>query len=267
MRLLEQISLKRASMKVLIVTDDAAKVTEIARSIEDSGYEVAVAQTLTGAVRQIELDRRIRLVIVDFKAEETDGSRIFEMLKQHGLSDRVEVIICSEAKDPKSVVRTIEMGAADYLVKPYDLESLLTRVGRLVEKIGRTVLIVDDEELMRGLLVRIVERDGYFSLTASGGTEALSMLEANKADVVIIDVMMPEMNGLDLLAKIKERWPDLPVLLVTCYKDRFAQSDKAELADGFLSKPFKNIEVIKLLEQCTRNRQRRHQPTPARSEQ
>jgi len=244
-------------MKVLVACDNIDRLNDLSQSLLRAGFELAQAQTLLGTVRQIDLDRRIRLVIVDFGAEGTDGANILGMLKQSGLFERVEVIICSEVNDPKQVVKVIEMGAADYLVKPYDTESILARVGRLVEKIGRTVLIVDDEELMRGLLVRIVERDGYFSLTASSGEEALGILEANKVDVVLSDIVMPGMDGLQLLAKIKERWPELPVFLVTGYKNRFTETDSVELADGFLSKPFKNVEVLKQLALAMKHQHRR----------
>ncbi|HWR81995.1 MAG TPA: response regulator, partial [Candidatus Deferrimicrobium sp.] len=106
----------------------------------------------------------------------------------------------------------------------------------------------DDEPIMRSLLARVVEREGLRALTAASGTEALQLLEANQVRLVISDIVMPDMSGLELLATIKARRPALPVLIITGHASEFRKENVlAAGADGYITKPFKNVEIAQRL--------------------
>ncbi|KPL00568.1 MAG: hypothetical protein AMJ91_04225 [candidate division Zixibacteria bacterium SM23_73_3] len=110
------------------------------------------------------------------------------------------------------------------------------------------VLIVDDNPHMSSLLSDILDFFDYKAVGASDGEEALKTLKERCFDMVITDLKMPRMGGMDLLRTIKDRFPQLPVVVITGFGTDSSKSDAfAAQADGFLAKPFKVEEIKELL--------------------
>jgi len=117
-----------------------------------------------------------------------------------------------------------------------------------------TILIVDDEKSMREFLKILLVKEGYEVLAAPDGEQALAMLAGNRVDLVITDIRMPGISGLELLAKIKDENEDIPVIMITA----FASPNDAVQAmkDGaydYISKPF-NVDEIKTVIYAATNR-------------
>jgi two-component system, NtrC family, response regulator PilR len=109
------------------------------------------------------------------------------------------------------------------------------------------ILVVDDELSMREFLSILLEREGYEVLTASDAASALSRLAASEIDLVISDVQMPGLSGLELLARIKEDAPETAVLLITAFSTAEQAVEAMKLgAYDYLAKPFK-VDEIKIL--------------------
>lgn len=118
-------------------------------------------------------------------------------------------------------------------------------------KNAMTILIVDDEAMMRSLLKKILMRDGYNVLAASSGTEALNILEDETVDIVISDLKMPEMDGFELLRQIKEDYPRIGIIMMTAYGDTYTVKDALLLgADEYITKPFKSFEISLVVERA-----------------
>jgi len=115
----------------------------------------------------------------------------------------------------------------------------------------RTVLAVDDEHDIIEMLVLLLEGEGYRVRTASGGREAMEILRAERPDLVLLDIMMPETDGHQVCRFIREqeRLADVPVLMLTAKNDieHIAQSLE-EGADGFIVKPFDVDQFLRLIE-------------------
>ncbi|MDY0269327.1 response regulator [Trichloromonas sp.] len=107
---------------------------------------------------------------------------------------------------------------------------------------GRTILIVDDEPIIRDLCARALK--GYRILQAEDGEQALQMLTGETADVILADVMMPRLNGLDLLKTIKDKTPNQVVVIMTGYadKDVILRALKSD-ADDFITKPINLLQL------------------------
>ena len=108
-----------------------------------------------------------------------------------------------------------------------------------------TVLVIDDEEPVRQVASEILGYLGYSVLTAGSGEDGVKRVrEGMRPDVVLLDVIMPGMNGFQTLRKLREIEPDLPILICTGYSDRkAAESLVTEGADGFVNKPY-DIETL-----------------------
>lgn len=108
-----------------------------------------------------------------------------------------------------------------------------------------TILIVDDEKNYPMIIGELLEEEGYNSLTASSGMEALDVLNSELIDLVLTDVKMPGMSGIQLLEKIKEINPDLPVIIMTAYGSvEKAVEAMHKGAYTFILKPFENQALI-----------------------
>jgi len=111
------------------------------------------------------------------------------------------------------------------------------------------VLVVDDEQFMVHTLAKILELLGYEAICAYGGREAFRLLLSQPIDLVITDLHMPDMSGLELLTSIKSHDPSIPVILITGYGvDNARESAEKWRADGFIGKPFKVQELQALIE-------------------
>jgi CheY-like chemotaxis protein len=110
------------------------------------------------------------------------------------------------------------------------------------------ILIVEDNPNMSSLLSDILDFFDYKTLGAQDGEEALKILGEESFDMVITDLRMPKMGGIDLLRSIKEKFPQLPVVVITGYDNDSYRSDASSAhADGFLCKPFKVEQIKELL--------------------
>lgn len=113
------------------------------------------------------------------------------------------------------------------------------------------ILVADDEVMMRNLILKILESEGYQITMVSSGDEALAMLKENNYDLLLTDVKMPGMSGFDLLKQVKENWPDMAVIVMTGYGDAYTVKEALLFgADEYISKPFKGHEVSLIVERA-----------------
>jgi CheY-like chemotaxis protein len=105
---------------------------------------------------------------------------------------------------------------------------------------GKTVLVVDDHETTRQTIARMLEAGGFTVRTATNGVEALDRLarESDEIDIVLSDVTMPEMGGIDLSYQIRERFPEMPIALVSGDVSDLERSIIGRQDVPFIKKPF-----------------------------
>lgn len=107
------------------------------------------------------------------------------------------------------------------------------------------ILVVDDEAVMRNLLLKILEQEGYKIALSNCYKEAIEQLENDDFDIVLSDVKMPEIGGFDLLKEIKSRWPKTAVIMMTAYGDAYTVKEALMLgADEYITKPFKSHDIF-----------------------
>jgi DNA-binding response OmpR family regulator len=107
------------------------------------------------------------------------------------------------------------------------------------------VLVVDDDARLYELIANYLEQNDVSPAHAASGRRALELLEREAFDAVLLDVMMPELDGLAVLKKLRERWPALPVLMLTAKGDETDRVVGLELgADDYLAKPFSPRELL-----------------------
>jgi len=109
-----------------------------------------------------------------------------------------------------------------------------------------SILIVDDEEVVRLSHLRSLVGTNCNTQVAEGGNEALRVMEQHPFDVILLDIRMPDLDGMDLLKIIKERWPDSEVVVITGYPSIESAKEAVRLgANNYLAKPVGPDDVIK----------------------
>jgi DNA-binding response OmpR family regulator len=198
----------------LLIIDDDPKIREIlSRVLSKEGYSVRLAATGAQGIKEA-LAEPPDAVLLDINLPDQDGLSIAKELKNNEITSNIPVLIISnEDRRQQAMI----LGVQGYLIKPIDRAQLLMMVKKTAIPKGATVLVIDDDEDQRSRLTRSLEREGYRVLQADNGRSGLTRLESTPIDLVLLDLMMPEMDGFEFLSIIRaiEVWKDLPVVILT----------------------------------------------------
>jgi len=154
-------------------------------------------------------------ITLDAVMPEIDGWEVLSTLKSDPATSGIPVLMVTILnKEAKGFA----LGADDYLVKPVDWNRFSQVLGNLTS-LGKhnTILVVDDEEPTRALFRRVLAKDGWRVLEAEHGAEALHILGESRPDLIILDLMMPVMDGFEFLTEFRRHpgWEHIPVIVVT----------------------------------------------------
>jgi len=236
-------------MSILIVEDDPVTLKVIDKTLKKSEYETLLAQSVKEAIALLESNSSITLIISDIMMPEADGFELLKFRQSFLRISKIPILMCTALGDKESVTKSISMGANDYLVKPIQKDILLSKVKKLLNKTIKKLLLIDDDKIILNILTNIVEHEGYESLKAQSAEDAIELMKSSKVDLIISDIVLPQMNGLELLVSIKENNPNIPVILITGHSGKYQEKDVMSAgADGFITKPFRNLEILRKIE-------------------
>ena len=135
----------------------------------------------------------------------------------------------------------------------------------VMEATAGTVLVVDDEDIVREVVCTYLEREGYSTLQASAGRAAVALIESEQPDLIVLDVMLPEIDGYSILAELRKR-ADIPVILLTARTDETDRVLGLELgADDYVVKPFSPRELAARVRTILRRASRSEPQAPVES--
>src|SRR5438132_2482858 len=214
---------------VLVVEDDVHVSTVLRTYLESDGYRVAVAMDGQEAI-QAARELQPFAITLDVSLPKLDGWSVLNALKRESTTADIPVVIVSIVDNRDF---GLVLGATDYLVKPIDHERLRSALRGLVTPRSPddgSVLIVDDDAALREVLSCLLAEDGWRVATAADGEAALAAVEQHKPSAVVLDLMMPRVDGFEVLQTLRRRpsTQDLPVIVVTA-KD-LTDEDRERLA-------------------------------------
>ena len=125
----------------------------------------------------------------------------------------------------------------------------------MMQDIKGKVLIVDDEENIRLLIQDVMQDAGHDVVTASNGKEALAIVEQSDIGVMLLDINMPEMSGIEVLHQLTEHWPHICVIMITAVYDINTAVDAMKMgAFDYITKPFKRNDLLEKLQNAIEQR-------------
>jgi signal transduction histidine kinase/DNA-binding response OmpR family regulator len=199
---------------VLVIDDERATHDLLERELAARGYRVVHA---AGGREGVRLAREVRpdAITLDIIMPEFDGWAVLRELKADPDLRGIPVVLVTVLGDREM---GYALGAADYLTKPVDADALLRVLGRFHAGDGEIpVLVVDDDPITREMLRRILSKRGWAVAEAADGSDALSVLGRTRPAAVVLDLMMPGMDGFEVLDAMRRdaTWRDIPVVVVT----------------------------------------------------
>jgi len=210
---------------LILVVDDMASVCELLRhQLTKAGFQVG---TVMHGKDVISLARKLQPVAItlDVLMPEIDGWKVLQDLKSDPDLCHIPVIMYS-ILDEKQL--GFSLGATEYLIKPVDRNVLVETLKKYCS-MGKdnTILIVEDDEVLRELEVRALEKAGWSLIEATNGKIALEQMMKQKPDIILLDLMMPEMDGFEFIEKLKtnKEWLDIPIIVLTA-KDLSAEDHR-----------------------------------------
>ena len=220
----ERLSTKPVKGSLILVIDDDQTVCEVmARYLEREGF---VVRTATGGREGLQLAHELHpaAITLDINMPDLDGWTVLAALKGNPQLADIPVVLVT-IEDNRS--RGYSLGATEYMTKPIDRERLISLLQNISSPIARKVLLVDDDEIMRESVRRVLEQEKWEVAGASNGRFALEHLAESSPDVIVLDLMMPEMDGFEFLVEMRQRpeWRDIPVLVLTA-KDLSVEDQK-----------------------------------------
>jgi signal transduction histidine kinase/CheY-like chemotaxis protein len=199
---------------VLVIDDEADSRELLSRALEKDGYHVITAADGDEGL-SLAREHRPDAITLDVVMPGKDGWAVLRELKADDAVGHIPVIMVSIVGE-KGL--GYALGAADYLTKPVDRELLTHLMRRYVDPDeGASVLVVEDDEPTRSLVSRILEENGCTAIEAGDGVEGLGLFLESGADLIVLDLMMPRMDGFEFLDRLRstESGRGVPVVILT----------------------------------------------------
>ncbi len=263
---------EKGNAKILVVDDDFNIIDFFKSVLEEQGYEV---QTADNGLRAVEKARVYMpdVILLDIIMPEMDGYEVTEELKGDPKTSSIPIILVTGMDGLEDKIRGLESGADDFLTKPFNFDELVARVRSLIrlkrlqeelaalhDKCGgvlRTeagrrepksnILIVEDDERISRLMTNVLNTGGHQTICLGDGGTANQYLCSNVPDLIILDLMLPVMGGMELLKNIRENpaTREIPVIVVTALDDFKTKIKGLYIgADDYLVKPVKSLELL-----------------------
>jgi CheY-like chemotaxis protein len=199
---------------VLVIDDDPIVRDQVERTLTRDGMQVAIA---TGGVEGLRMARELRphVITLDVMMPDMDGWAVLSALKEDPLLAAIPVVMLTMLDDQGI---GYALGASAYLSKPVEREQLLgilRQVGN--ERRHSDILLVEDDQTTRQMMRRMLEKEGWPVREAENGAIGLQRVAEAEPALILLDLMMPEMDGFTFAAELRRReeWRDIPVIVVT----------------------------------------------------
>jgi two-component system response regulator HydG len=232
------------SLNIFIVDDDADFAESLADIFELEGHKCELAydgETALKLFNETDFD----LTFMDVKLPGKNGVESFLDIRK--VKPDAKVIMMTGYGVEELLEQAIENGAWGILHKPLNI----SKVQEMIKKVIPTgILIVDDDPDFVSNLEDVLENSGFTVYKAKNGEKAISHLEENHVDILILDLRMPILNGLETFLLLKEKGITLPTIIVTAYADVEAdalEKLKEYCVNGILRKPFDPEDLISIL--------------------
>ena len=272
---------KLVDLPILLVDDNASNRRILREILTNWQMKPTLANSgaeALSALGKADSKNSFALVLLDVHMPDMDGFAVAEQIRNSHKQQGIKVILLTSASRPSDVARCRELGISDYLSKPIKQSELFDAIVTAMAEHGRRreryesasafiqaserslrVLLAEDNPVNQTLAVRILERLGHKVQVVNNGREALGRSQAEEFDLILMDVQMPEMDGLEATTAIRDAeagtGKHVPIVAMTAHAmkgDR--QKCLSAGMDGYLSKPIRIDELKQAMSEVKKTR-------------
>jgi PAS domain S-box-containing protein len=220
---------------VLIIEDNINAAQLLETYLKEAGYRTEIARN---GIEGVEKAKQLKphLITLDMILPLKDGWQVMKELKNHPLCKNIPIIIISITDEKKL---GFSMGAVDYFVKPVNRQELLDALKKIPLNNRRgehppTVLVIDDDKTVLDLIELILESEGYRVVKSHDGKEGLSIAMKVHPDLIILDIIMPDVSGFNVAYQLKQypQTQNIPVMILTSMD---VDEETREQMQGFIT--------------------------------
>ena len=203
-----------SAYKVLVIDDDDNAQDMMRKFLEKQNLEVIQAKSGEDGLK-LAAEHMPDAITLDVMMPEMDGWEVLTALQGNEVTKNIPVIMLTMANEPDI---GYSLGATDYLTKPVNWSELSNILNKhRIDSDSQSILIVEDDETTREMLKKSLETNDFKVRSAYNGKEALEKVKSAKPGLILLDLMMPEMDGFEFAEKLRENkeWLDIPVVVIT----------------------------------------------------
>lgn len=254
---------------ILIASADSLVSQSLAANLEAGGYHVSVLREKREILTAFNAES-FDLFILDLSIDGAMGENLLSSLcENERFLSTPSIVLADKGREPTELLTENKI-KAKLVRKPVNIgkisEDVTTILSHVMKPVGQknmkvarpkknvyAVLIVEDEQSIRELLVRRLKKEGYATAEASNGHEALRKLKEREYDLVLLDIMMPEVDGYEVLNEIKKsnKLQNIPVIMITALNNiESVQQCMQSGVDEYIVKPFNFTDVREKIHGC-----------------
>lgn len=231
----------------LLVVDDDANIRDLICELFQKEARVRTAENAREALALMKKHKPDLVLLDDKLPGSISGLRLLEDIQSMPDIKAIPVVMITASRKPEEVMRGLMAGAADYIIKPFDREKLVSLVQGQIRRQHSAILVADDDAAVRELLEHKFRAAGCKVVSAADGAQAWKMLQDQEFALAILDRMMPGYDGMTLLLMMRktEKLASTPVVFLT------ARHYGVDVLDGlntgaadYIVKPFDPDEVV-----------------------
>jgi two-component system, NtrC family, response regulator HydG len=241
--------------KILLVDDNVAFIDSIKDVLEEEGYGVQTAYNGEEAMALV-AENDFALVMMDIKMPGMNGVECF--LRMKAANPRLRVILMTAYALTDLIQTACDNGVWAVLKKPLDMQTLIGTIAA-ARSHGRNgyILVADDDSALCDNLRELLTVGGYCVAVAHDGQTAIDMAKQQTFDLLLLDLKLPEVAGLEVYRRIKVLQPQLTTILITGYADEMQDAIGQALDESaytFMTKPLKMERLLELVDEVSRTR-------------
>jgi DNA-binding response OmpR family regulator len=233
--------------KILVVEDSKSFNQMVTIMLEKYRYDISQAYTLKQALELLTADT-YEYVLLDLNLPDAEGEFLIDSIMEFTSS---KVIVMTADENTNQRDEYFQRGVIDYFIKTTPIHIIISNIHKLIKTIesykDANILTIDDSSFVRNILKTVLTQKGYNVFTAASAQEGFDVLKDNRIDLILLDLIMPGMDGMKFLDKLKEdiNYMDIPVVVISgdTSRNHYARVLKNGASD-FIKKPFVVEEVL-----------------------
>lgn len=255
--------LPRMLQSILVIEDDPLMRDSIALRLSKLGYLVNLAENAEQGLEMLHASY-VDMILLDLNMPGMSGLEFLGAIKDSVRLKSIPIIIITADGSKESVIRCLRKGAMDYLVKPLNLQTLKTRLWRYFENKRirdglyavtvtsreRRVLLVEDNAMNVAMLKQHIVHQGMYCDHVADGEGFLQLTELAKYDAVLFDINLPDINGDELLRRLRAVNQDIAAIMLSTHDNsELIEQCLRDGADDYITKPIHPFELKLRIEQ------------------